>query len=278
MKCEEGSFRATGGVELFCRSWRPDAGAPRGAVCIVHGVGEHSGRYGNIAQPLAERGYAVHAYDQRGHGRSPGPRVHVGRWSEYREDLAEFLSLAARREPGAPLFLYGHSMGALVVLDRLLNGAPGVRGAVVSGAPVELAGAARTFRIAMARLLSRVWPRCTLDLGLNPDDLSRDASVVSDYETDPLVVRRATARWCAEFLDTVARVRARAVALDLPLLLLHGGGDRINFPRGAETLLEAIRHPDRALRVYPGGRHEPHNEPGHEQVAADVAQWLDGHV
>src|SRR5512137_1417329 len=112
----EGSFRGVGGLELYRRCWQPES-EPRAAVVLVHGVGEHSGRYMNVVGPLVEDGYAVYSYDQRGHGVSPGPRVHIDRWTEYREDLTTYVSDVAEQVGDVPVVLYGHSMGSLVVLD-----------------------------------------------------------------------------------------------------------------------------------------------------------------
>jgi alpha-beta hydrolase superfamily lysophospholipase len=274
MKQDEVLFSRDGGTRLYCRSWHADAPA-RGVIVIVHGVGEHIGRYMNLVLPLTSHGYEVCGYDHRGHGRSSGQRVHVGRWCEYREDLAFVLDQIAQRRADQAIFLYGHSMGALVVLDFLLRGSRKPAGAMISGAPIEPGEAAQPWRIAMARGLSRVWPRCTLALGLKSVDLSRDPDVVRAYDADPGVAKRATARWCAETLDAIARTRAHAAELKNPLLLLHGGADRVNLPGGTRFLQNAVRNPAPTVRIYPGGYHEPHNDLQHDQVAADVIQWLD---
>ncbi len=273
MQHAEGRLTGAGGLELYWQNWRPES-APRAAVVLVHGVGEHSGRYANVVGPLVGDGYAVYGYDQRGHGRSPGPRVHIDHWSEYREDLRACLGLVAREEADRPLVVYGHSLGSLVVLDYLLEGSGGLAGAIVSGVPLEPAGIASPLLVAVARLLSGVRPRRSLDLRLDAAALSRDPEVVEAYRADPLVTSRATVRWGTESLAAVRRVKEGMGTVDVPLLVLHGEADRLNLVDGARALAEALPHGDTTLRIYPGVYHEPHNDLGHEQVAADVVGWL----
>jgi alpha-beta hydrolase superfamily lysophospholipase len=273
MQHTDGRFSGAGGLELYYRHWRPDSD-PRAVVALVHGVGEHSGRYANVVGPLVEDGYAVYGYDQRGHGASPGPRVHIERWPEYRDDLGAFLHMAAGQVPDRPLVVYGHSMGALVVLDYLLQDPQGLAGAIVSGAPLEPAGVGSPSLVAVARVLSGVRPRYSVELGLDVAALSRDPEVVDAYRADPLVTSRATVRWGTESLAAVRRVKEGMAGIDVPLLVLHGEADRLNLAAGARALFEAVAYPDKTLRIYPGVYHEPHNDVGHEQVVADVKEWL----
>ena len=280
MQHAEGRFAGAGGLELYYQRWLPEA-EPRASVALVHGVGEHGSRYANVIVPLVDDGYAVYAYDQRGHGRSPGPRVHIDRWAEYRDDLGAFLRLVRERAPDRPLALYGHSMGSLVVLDYLLdgpNGGPssGLTAAVVSGTALEPAGVGSPLLVAVARLLSGVRPRQSLKLGIDAAALSRDPEVVAAYRADPLVTSRATVRWGTESLDTVRRITAGMSGIDVPLLVLHGEADRLNLVEGARALAAALPAGSVTLRTYPGAYHEPHNDLGHEQVVADVRAWLAG--
>ena len=323
MSDQQGRFTASDGLQLYWQCWRPQeeprplagasgsaggpqTGAPRAVVVVVHGVGEHSGRYMNLVRPLVADGFAIYAYDHRGHGRSPGPRVHIERWSQYRDDLAVFLAMVAAREPGVPLVLYGHSMGSLVVLDYLVEpraaagdaagapasgpgsrvddaaGAPATRagaqprlaGAVVSGVALQPAGVGKPYQVVMAKLLSRVAPRLVVDLGIRPDALTRDPEGFMAALGDPLLTSRATVRWGAESMAALRHIRERLSCIELPLLVLHGGDDPLNRPSGTQELLDAVRSTDTTLHLYPGMRHEPHNDASHAQVAADVSEWL----
>lgn len=274
MRHDEGRFLGEGGLRLYHQSWHPDSD-PRAVVVLVHGVGEHSGRYMNIVGPLVEDGYAVCSYDQRGHGASEGRRVHIERWTDYRNDLGTYIEMVSAQAPTRPIVVYGHSMGSLVVLDYLLEGSQRPAGAVISGVALEPAGVGSPALIAMARVLTRVTPRMSMDLGIDAGALTRDPAALEAYRADPLVTGRATVRWGTESLDTVARVKKGLGRIEIPLLVVHGESDPLNLVRGARELFDAAPATDKTLRTYPGVHHEPHNDLGHEQVAADVKEWLD---
>ncbi len=277
MHHKEGYFPTPDGLRLFFQSWRPEATA-RAAVLVVHGFGEHSGRYGNLVNHLVPQGFAMYALDHRGHGRSPGQRGHILHWSQYRADLERFQQEVAAQEGGKPLFLYGHSMGSLIVLDYLLTQPSGLRGAIVSGVLLEPGQTAKPLLVALARLFSQLWPSFSLKLGLDPQALSRHEAVVQAYRTDPLVHGQASARWGTEVLRTIQAVKARVQDIRTPLLILHGEADTINRVEGAHWLWQKVATPDKVLRVYPGGFHEPHNDLDQAQVLQDVTEWLEQHL
>jgi alpha-beta hydrolase superfamily lysophospholipase len=226
---------------------------------------------------LARRGLAVHAYDQRGHGRSDGARGHIDAWEEYREDLRAALGQAETLLPGLPAFLYGHSMGSLVVLDYLIGEPDCVQGAILSGAAIDPVGVGTPAQIALAKVLARLWP--TFRIGLQPgfsSKLSHDPAVAQEYDTDPLVQHAVTARWGSESLKTVARIKTNPQAIRLPVLFLHGESDPLNTAGGTREYFERIASPDKRLVVYPDCLHEPHNEPLlRDLVVRDVARWVD---
>lgn len=277
MQHREGTFQGFGGVELFCQRWRPE-GEPRAALAIVHGFAEHSGRYANVVGHLVPRGFAVYGYDLRGFGRSPGRRGHVGSWSEHREDAAAFLRKVGGDEPGRPLFLMGHSMGGLIALDYVLRRPEGLAGAIASGPGLEPVGVAKPYLVALARLLSRIWPRFSLDVGLDASAVSRDPEVVRAFLDDPLRNPRGTVRWGTEVLAAIAWIKAHAGEMKVPLLMVHGGDDRLVSPEGSRRFFAKVTHPDKELHVYDGVYHEPHNDLGHEKVLADLGDWLERHL
>ncbi len=277
MKQGEGTFQGAGGIGLFYRCRRPEGDA-RAVLAIVHGHGEHSGRYENVVDSLVPRGFAVYGFDHRGHGRSPGRRGHIDSYVQYRGDVSAFLRLIESREPGLPVFLMGHSMGALVALDYLIHDSTGVRGAIISGAPIEPSGVAKPVLVLMSRLLSRVWPRFPMRLGLDASALSRDAEVVRAYVEDPLVHGRFTARWGIESLAAVARVKARAAELKVPVLFIHGEADRLNLPGGIRVFFDRVTSPDKAVEIYPEMFHELHNDLGYDRVLGDLGLWLARHL
>jgi alpha-beta hydrolase superfamily lysophospholipase len=262
---------AQDGLRLFRRAWLPER--PSRVLLLVHGYAEHSGRYEAMAEWFALRGAAIHAYDHRGHGRSGGPRCHVGRFDEFVDDLLGVLGSIRAQHPELPLTLVGHSMGALITLACLTEHQPQVANAVTSGAALSL-GAVSPVRVALARVLRRALPRLSIGSGLDPQGLSRDPEVVRRYLADPLVYRTMTTSLGAELLAAAPRTAARAGQVAVPLLMLHGEADPLCAVAGSRGFHAGLTSKGSALRVYPGLRHEIFNEPERETVWQDLATWL----
>lgn len=262
------------GGHLHFQSWLPDA-PPRAAVLLVHGVGEHSGRYDWLAQRLAEHGLAVHAWDHRGHGLSSGRRGHIESWKDYRQDLRQALDQARTiSPPPLPLFLLGHSMGALVALDATLQLDLPLTGLALCGVPMQPAGLTRPHLLVLARLLSRLWPTFPLRLPIQPDQLTTRAPDLADLATDPLLHGQVTVRWATEALRTLDAARAATPRLSLPLLVLHGGQDPLNRVEGAQWLHQQAGSLDKTLHIYPRSRHEPHQDLEREDLVRDFLTWV----
>jgi len=260
------------GHSLLRRAWTPPH--PERALLLVHGYGEHSGRYEHVGTWFASRGSAVHAYDQQGHGRSEGPRGHVRRFGDLLDDLERLRQATASEHPGLPLYLLGHSMGGLVVTAFACERQPRVAGAVTSGAALALAQGVARGRLLAARLLRRLAPRLAFPAGLDLDGLSRDPEVVRAYVEDPLVHDRVTLSLGAELSAAIARTARSAARVKLPMLMLHGEDDTLCPARGTREFFAGLETKGSALRVYPGLRHEIFNEPERESVFRDVLEWL----
>jgi alpha-beta hydrolase superfamily lysophospholipase len=257
------------GVELATREWLP-AGAPKAAILIVHGLAEHSGRYEHVAEAFAARGYAVHAYDQRGHGESGGSRVHVDGWDILLDDVEDRLSAMAF-EIKAPVVLYGHSMGGLVALDYCLTRSEVLPDLLVLSAPGIKSTIAKWKQV-LAPILAKLAPRATIPLDFEEEHLSRDPSVGEAYLADPLVESKATAKFGAEALKAQYRVGERMDSLTVRTLVIAGGNDDIVPPHSSHSLGEV---PGVDRKLYPNLRHELHNEPEGPEVVSDIADWLD---
>lgn len=266
---------ATGvrGCALFRRSWLPEN--PARALLVVHGLGEHSGRYEGFAAWFAERGCAVHAYDHRGHGRSGGPRCHVRRFSDLLDDLDRCLDQIRAEHPDLPIFLVGHSMGGLIVAALAVERGPRVAGAVMSGAALAVDGSLSRARDFAVRGLSAVVPRLSFPAGLDPNGLSRDPEVVRVYLDDPWVHRRLTVSLAAGLASASRRTAAAGARVGIPLLILHGEADPICPVEASRKFHAQVSVPGTRLHVYPRLRHEIFNEPERATVFRHLLDWID---
>jgi alpha-beta hydrolase superfamily lysophospholipase len=261
-------------VQLFYRAWLPEEGRRSAVLVNLHGLGDHSGLYPTLATHFPDRGIAVYAYDMRGNGRSPGQRAYVRSWDEYRGDLHAFVELVRERERGSPLFLLGNSLGGLVVLDYALHRPGGLAGVAVAAPPLGKLGVPPIL-MALGRVMSRIIPRFSLQVGMDLTGLARDPAVVQAVISDPLFHRRGTARLSTEVTAAIARVQALAGSLSVPLLILHGSADRMVPPDGSREFFSKVSFSDREFREYPGAYHGLFVDTGYQQVLADLEHWIE---
>ena len=283
----EEKFLSAEGLKLFAQSWRPATSTPTAVLMIVHGLKDHSSRYAALAEELVPRGFAGHAFDLRGHGLSEGARVWVDEFEQYVDDLGRFLALVRTREPGRPIFLFGHSMGGAIVTRYVLekkkpalspslgSGAAPIRGLVLSAPALKPGAEISRVTIAAAKLLGAVTPSLAV-LDLDVRLFSRDPAVVRDTEADPLVYNlKGPARTGAELLRTLQWIGERMEDVEVPLLILHGTADRITNPEGSRELAQRARSTDKTLHLYTGLYHDLLHEPERAMVAADLRRWLE---
>lgn len=271
------TFTGVAGCQLSSMTWKP-AGEPKAVLAIVHGAGEHMGRYHNLAAALIPKGYALSGYDQRGHGRSEGRRGHIDSWGDYRGDLEIFLARVGDMFPRVPFFLLGHSMGTLVVLDYLQGYSPALKGAILSGTALDPADAAPPVQVFLAKALSRIYPTFSMQVPIPGDSLSKDPQVVHAFHQDPLVHFTRSARWGTESLGVIERIKANPEKIQTPLLFLHGEKDRLVTAGGARRFFESLPLADKAIHIYPEGFHEPLNDLNSSQVIADLESWMAAHI
>jgi alpha-beta hydrolase superfamily lysophospholipase len=272
----EATFKGHGDLELYYQCWQPVT-RPKAIVAVVHGHGEHSGRYNNVVDWFVPKGYAVYAFDLRGHGRSPGKRGYIESFAEYRNDAAAFLDLVRSEEPNSKVFLLGHSQGGLIALNYVLHDGAGLAGVVASG-PVLSPPGISPLLIQLSKVLSSVWPGLSLATGMDTTALSRDPAVVEAYVNDPLVHAKGTPRLGAETLVAVDWTQAHAAEMALPCLIVHGSDDRLCPPEGSQRFYESVTFADIERVEYEGYYHEVFNEPGKEKVLADVEAWVQRHT
>lgn len=272
----DGKFTGAAGKRIYWQAWLP-AGEPSGVVVLAHGYAEHSGRYTHVAEKLVSAGYATYAVDHYGHGKSEGPRANVNRMSELVTDLDRVVRMAAVKHAGRPVFLLAHSLGTIIALDYVIGPHADLAGLVLSGTLVEVTVGSKPERIA-ARLLSPVAgnvPVSPFDAAL----ISRDPAVVKAYVDDPLnYVGKVKIRTGAETLAVMDRVLPQLSKVDLPLLLLHGGADKINLVSGVKTVADSVSSSDVTTKVYDELYHEVFNEPEQDVVLGDLVDWLKSHT
>lgn len=273
MEHTEGTFKGVRSCAIYYQAWLPDVPA-KAILLVVHGAGEHSGRYMNVVSHFVPLGFAVHGFDQLGHGRSEGPREFMERFEDFTDTLAAYYDMARASYPATPVFLLGHSLGGLITCYHLLDHQAGFAGAVISAPAIKVAEGISPALIALSKVLSAVAPRAGL---VQPDAsaISRDPSVVQAYIDDPLVFHGKTpARFGSEVLKAMLRVTAEVDRISLPLIVLQGTEDKLVDPGGAQMLYDKAGSTDKTLRLYEGLYHEVFNEPERARVLADVEAWL----
>lgn len=274
---QDGTFAGTDGLALYYQTWLPLVPRRRAILVNLHGLGDHSGLYPTIASHFPPHGIPVYAYDMRGNGRSLGQRAYLNSWDEYRGDLQAFLSRVREWEPDLPVFVLGHSLGGLVVLEYALHHAAELSGAIAAAPPLGEVGVPPIL-MALGRIMSRVWPRFSLEVGMDLSGLARDPAVVNTVLADPLFHRRGTARLSTEVTAAIERVQSQAASLSVPLLILHGSADRMVPPDGSRRFFRKVRYPDREFREYPGAYHGLFADVGYQEVLTDLERWIEGRL
>jgi alpha-beta hydrolase superfamily lysophospholipase len=245
-------------------------------VVLVHGLAEHAGRYTHVGEYLAERGWAVHAFDYRGHGRSPGPRVHVQRFDDFLDDTAAAIEAARRRHPGLPVFLVGHSLGGLIALLYALRRPAEIAGVAVTSPALGTHPSLRPSppKAVLARVLSVIAPRTQFPTALDPRALSHDPEVVRAYAADPLVSHSVSARFYAAVRRAMADAQRDAPRLAVPALVMASSEDAVVDADATRRWLAAAPAGRVEAAFYGGLAHELFNEPDREQVLARLERWL----
>jgi acylglycerol lipase len=271
-----GSLRGALGRRIFWRSWSPDA-PPRAVIVLVHGLGEHSGRYDHVVARLVHEGYAVHAVDHRGHGRSDGPRAFIEDMDHVVADVDTLVDQAVVAASGVPVFMLGHSMGGLVGMRYAIAHQQRLAGLILSAALAQLEAVPKPLEL-VGRALSVIAPRAPL-IAIDATLVSRDPAVVQAYRADPLVHHgKLSARTAAQLADAVARLPSTVGAITVPTLILYGTADGLCPPSGSVMLAERIGATDRTVTAYDGLFHEILNEPERETVLEEIVGWLGARV
>ncbi|MBI2479514.1 MAG: lysophospholipase [Planctomycetia bacterium] len=266
------TFELQGGVSLFAQSWTPVT-EPRGTIGIVHGLGEHSGRYAQFAVQFAQAGFRVFAYDQRGHGRTAGRRGDAPSYEAMLDDVATLIANMAAGGKSLPMYLYGQSFGGNLVLNCALRGRVHLTGMIASSPLLAPTHPPPRWKQHAAKILRITCPSFRFRTGVQAEGLSHDATVVAAYKTDPFVHNLVSARLAVAMLDAGEWALDHAAELTVPTLLMHGTSDPITSV--AATIDFAQRAGDACvLHTFPGLYHELHWERERETVFNTVLEWL----
>ncbi|EQA43571.1 putative lysophospholipase [Leptospira broomii serovar Hurstbridge str. 5399] len=279
---EDGKFTGVGNISIHYRSYRSkNASKPR-VLVVQHGIGEHGGRYENLLEALAGKGYNVYLIDSRGHGKSEGDRGVITDFNQFLTDLNQLIGIAKQKEGVSRVTLMGHSMGALIAL--FYAGDPSYQAnldrLVLSSLPIEVkTNFIAKVKKAMLGLIAGTSPGFTISTGLDAATLSRDEKAVAAYKNDPLVHDKAGAYLGDFILNSKEKALEKASKINLPVYLFHGKEDAIALSVGTEEAFAAIPSKDKTMKIYEGLFHETMNELPQDraQVLKDLVAWLASH-
>jgi acylglycerol lipase len=277
MKHNEGTFIGVRGYKNFYNSWLPEK-EEKAILLVVHGLGEHGGRYMNVVNEFVPAGYGVYAIDHVGHGNSDGTRMFVNKFDDYTIPLKKFYDIVRKNHPEKPIFIVGHSLGGLISAIHLLKYQTDFAGAILSGPAIKISDDISPGIIAVGKILSNILPKVGI-LGVVVEDICRDPEVVQAYVDDPLVYKgKTTARLAAEMLKAIQVIGERGSEIKLPILILQGSEDKLVEPSGAQMLFDLVSSEDKKVKIYDGYYHDIFNEPEYKGVLNDAKEWIEAHL
>jgi len=276
MKHSEMEWRTKDGLELYARNWETET-PPRAVICLVHGLGEHSGRYSHLAAFLTGKGYSLVSFDQRGHGKSQGKQGYTPSYEALMEDVDLLMDHAFSLYPETPRILYGHSLGGGLALNYSLRRKPDIFGVVSTSPWLRLTKEPPAPLVQLLSAIDSLWPSFSMSNGLDVRDISHDPAVLRAYINDPLVHDRITARLCITAYRAGIWALDHAAEFPLPLLIMHGSADLITSPRATEQFARQVPT-DCTLKIWDGLFHETQNEPQNDEVFNYLLDWLNDRI
>jgi len=223
-------------ITFYMQGWEPE-GKPKAIICLIHGLGEHTGRYIHVGKALNDAGYSLFGFDLRGHGQTGGPRGHFPSLDVVLQDIQQFVEFQKQNHPDSPVFLYGHSLGGLLTIAYALQHGEGLNGVIVTGAALRSPLQEDKVKMTMAKLLGA--PAFTVPSGLEAKAISRDQNVVDAYVNDPLVHDKASMGLGKTGIVAVDLCFSHAKEFKPPLLIMHGTKDRLTYPSGSEDFAKS---------------------------------------
>jgi alpha-beta hydrolase superfamily lysophospholipase len=259
-------------IKVHGKVWQP-LEDPVAVIALVHGMGEHCGRYRRLAEFFTAQGFAVIAFDQRGHGKTEGKKGHITHYNQLLDGVDELIDRATLRFKDKPMFLYGHSMGGNVVLIYALK-KPGILKAVIATGPwLRLAFEPSAFQLWLAQIMRNLHPGFTQSSGLKTQHLSHDQAVITAYEKDKYVHDKISASFFSNVYQAGLYALQHANELKIPALVMHGGDDKITSVEASREFAQRSALVSE-FKEWPGLYHEIHNEPEKEEVFQFILDWL----
>lgn len=277
MKHYETNWKSKDGLDLFAQAWEPDVVQPKAVACLVHGIGEHSSRYAHVAEAFNKEGIILFTADLRGHGRSAGTRGHINSIEDYMGDIDLLFEQARSRYTGLPLFLYGHSLGAILVLHYTLLRKPNIKGVIATSAGLHTALENQPIKVLLAKVLGTLAPTISFASGLEVNGISHDEKVIQAYHADPLNHDKVTLGFGKIMLGVTKWTLDHAEEFPLPLLLLHGKKDPIAFVSSSIEFAEPLKEKC-TLVLWDDSFHELHNELEKAEVFKTMTLWMDARL
>jgi acylglycerol lipase len=271
----EYSFEGYGKTKLYCQSWKNRSENSRAILLIVHGLKDHSARYSELVDAIILRGFDIHAFDLRGHGRSTGKRAYVNKFDDLVSDLEIFVKMLQEKNPDLPLFVFGHSMGGTTVALSSIKNKVKFDGIILSAVALKPGESISRFLIFITRLLGSLFPHLPL-MNLPNQNFSRDPKVIDAMSADPLIYQKnGPVRTAAQLLNGMQQIQMQMEQFSTPVLILHGTADKLTNPEGSQTLSDRASSRDKTIKLYPGLVHDLVHEPEKAQVIDDILSWLE---
>ncbi|MBA3647940.1 MAG: alpha/beta hydrolase [Chitinophagales bacterium] len=279
MKHSELSWTASNGKKIFAQYWKPDT-PPIALVCMVHGFGEHSGRYAHVAKFFSDNGIAMVAYDMIGHGKSEGKRGHTPSYDFLIDQVDDLLKQADKNFKNIPRFLYGHSLGANIALNYLLRRnyqERNIKGIIISSPWFRLPFDPPTFQVILGKIMMKIWPSFTQSSKIDTKSISSDPSEVKKYEEDPLIHDKISPMLFFPAIDAGIFAQEQSHKIHLPMLHFHGSKDRLTSHEASIAFSKNEKY-DYSFRLFEGGFHEMHNELNKDEVMNLIVNWIKNHL
>lgn len=275
MKEEDGFYQTSTGAKRHFHFFMADP--EKASVLLIHGLGEHVLRYEDVAEGFTSEGFSLLGFDLPGHGRSAGKRGHIRHFGEFISEVKEFRQFLETRDLH-PIFVMGHSLGGLIAFHYGLTNPSGVKGIVLSSPGLKVRMKVPSWKIALGKGFSSLFPGFTQDSDLPPESISTQPEEVEKYRNDPLVHSKITARFFVEMTRAMEEVFQKSRDFTLPVIIIQGEEDPLVDPEGAKMLFKTIGSADKELRLYSGSYHEVFHDLVRGQALRDVSRWLEKHL